>query len=269
MTTTTRKGTFGIYDEFNDSPSPLSEEEIPENLTRSLIGLEPTERTPRPFDQEQLWRAPATEPEPERKTLDTTDTQDSFATVPEIMKEFERLIDTVLDQRKPEVTINTMANEGKKPEGTQEDKMPIDEPERKGELKLNHPKPFTGKREELKKFLQDVKLYLFVNQKIYDHPAKKISFALSFMNEGDTASWKEQLLEDVMEKDPFDLGTWEAFEKNLREAFQLYDALGDALGEMKTLRMGSGSIEEHNAQFKMIVTRSRLDKTSPAVIDYY
>ena len=87
------------------------------------------------------------------QTLDTTDTQDSFATVPEIMKEFEHLVDTVLDQRKPEVTINTMVNEGKKPEGGQEDKIPIDEPEWKGELKLNHPKPFTRKREELKKFL--------------------------------------------------------------------------------------------------------------------
>ena len=97
-----------------------------------------------------------------------------------------------------------MVNEGKKPEGRLEDKMLVDEPERKGELKLNHPKPFTGKREELKKFLQDVKLYLFVNKKIYDHPAKKISFALSLMNEGDAASWKEQLLEDVMAKDPFD-----------------------------------------------------------------
>ena len=189
----TWKGTFGIYDEFDDSPSPSSEEEIPENLSRRLIGLEPTERTLRPFDWEQLQRAPAAEPEPEHKTPDTTDTQDSFATVPEITKEFERLIDAVLDQRKPEVTINTMANEGKKPEGAQEDKMPIDEPEWKGELKLNHLKPFTGKREELKKFLQDVKLYLFVNEKIYDHLAKKISFALSFMNEGDTASWKEQL----------------------------------------------------------------------------
>ena len=46
--------------------------------------------------------------------------------------------------------------EGKKPET----KMPVDKPEQKGELKLNHPKPFTGKREDLKKFLQDVKLYL-------------------------------------------------------------------------------------------------------------
>ena len=72
-----------------------------------------------------------------------------------------------------------------------------------------------------------------------------------------------------MAKDPFDLGTWEVFEKNLKDAFEPYDAPGDALEEMKTLRMGNGLIEEHNARFKMIVTKSRLDKTSPAVIDYY
>ena len=87
----TLRGTFGIYDKFDDSPSPLSEEEIPENLTRSLIGLEPTERTPRPFNWEQLWRAPATEPEPEHKTPDITDTQDSFTTVPEITKNLNDL----------------------------------------------------------------------------------------------------------------------------------------------------------------------------------
>ena len=92
-----------------------------------------------------------------------------------------------------------------------------------------------------------MKLYLFVNEKIYDHPAKKISFALSFMNEGDAVSWKEQLLEDVMVKDPFDLRTWKVFEKNLKDAFEPYDAPGDALEEMKTLRMGNGLIEEHNA----------------------
>ena len=38
---------------------------------------------------------------------------------------------------------------------------------------------------------------------------------------------------------------------------------------MKTLWMGNNSIEEHNARFKMIVTRSELNATSPAVIDYY
>ena len=146
----------------------------------------------------------------------------------------------------------------------------VDEPERKGELKLNQPKPFTGKREDLKKFLQDVQLYLHVNDKVYDNNTKKISFALSFMNDGDAAaSWKEQLLEDALGKSIFTLGTRAAFKKDLKEAFQPYDAPRDALEEMKTLQMGSNSIEEHNTHFKMIVTRSGLNSMSPAVIDYY
>ena len=43
-----------------------------------------------------MWRAAATEPEPEHKTPHTTDTQDNFATVPEIMKELKCLVDAVL-----------------------------------------------------------------------------------------------------------------------------------------------------------------------------
>ena len=147
-------------------------------------------------------------------------------------------------------------------------KMNVNIPERKGELKLNQPKPFTGKREDLKKFLQDVRLYLYVNEKVYDNDTKKISFALPFLNDRDAASYKEQLLEDALSKEVFTLGTWVTFEKELKEAFQPYDAPGDALEEMKTLRMGNSSIEEHNTCFKMIVTRSGLNATSPAVIYY-
>ena len=69
------------------------------------------------------------------------------------------------------------------------------------------------------------------------------------MNDGDAASWKEQLLEEAMEKDEFTLGTWKVFEKDLKEAFEPYDAPGDALKEMKNLRMGNGTIEEHKRLF--------------------
>ena len=33
--------------------------------------------------------------------------------------------------------------------------------------------------------------------------------------------------------------------------------------------MGNNSIEDHNAKFRMLLTKSKLNKTSPAVIDYY
>ena len=38
---------------------------------------------------------------------------------------------------------------------------------------------------------------------------------------------------------------------------------------MKTIRMKDNSIEDHNARFKMLVSKSGLDKESPAVVDYY
>src|ERR1700678_1494197 len=66
------------------------------------------------------------------------------------------------------------------------------------EVKLNPPKPFDGKWENLKKFIQDGELYITINKKTYDDDIKKIGFFLLFMNEGDAASWKEQLLEDAM-----------------------------------------------------------------------
>ena len=52
--------------------------------------------------------------------------------------------------------------------------------EKESAKKLNLPKPFTGKRQELKKFLQDVRLYLLANRKIYVTDEDKITFALSF-----------------------------------------------------------------------------------------
>ena len=137
------------------------------------------------------------------------------------------------------------------------------------EIKLNQPKPFTGKREDLKNFLQDTNLYLLVNSKVYDTDIKKIAFTLSFMNEGDAASWKEQLLEDAMALPTFNLGTWAQFKKDLNDAFKLYNTPGDAQEEMKAIRMGNNTIEEHIVKFKMLVTTSDLDNNSPAVVDYF
>ena len=86
-------------------------------------------------------------------------------------------------------------------------------------IEIKPTKTIYWKREDLKKFLQNVRLYLYVNEKVYDNDTKKISFALSFMNDGDAASYKEQLLEDALSKDVFTLGTWVTFKKELKEVF--------------------------------------------------
>src|SRR5271168_3230287 len=143
------------------------------------------------------------------------------------------------------------------------------------EVKLNPPKPFDGKRENLRKFVQDGELYLMINKKIYDDDLKKIGFFLSFMNEGDAASWKEQLLEDALataqaNNTELNLGSFAQFKHDLQEAFAPYDSPGDALEKMKTLRMKKeDSIDEHIAKFRMMVSESKLDKSSPVIIDLF
>ena len=44
------------------------------------------------------------------------------------------------------------------------------------------------------------------------------------------------------------------------KVFSPYDAPKDAIYEMKEMKMGNASIEEHVAKFKMLVTKSKLEK---------
>ena len=64
------------------------------------------------------------------------------------------------------------------------EQMIIDSEKKTSELKLNQLKPFAGKQTEFDDFLQDIKLYLDINEDIYNTNKKKIGYALSFMNEG-------------------------------------------------------------------------------------
>src|SRR5271154_1716647 len=84
------------------------------------------------------------------------------------------------------------------------------------------------------------------------------------MNDGDAASWKEEYLERRIEEadergDDLNFGTFQDFKKAVTASFSPYNAPGDALDEMRRLRMTSDtSMDEHVAKFKILVTRSRL-----------
>ena len=66
--------------------------------------------------------------------------------------------------------------------------------------KLKTPTPFSGKREDLRKFLQKVKIYLLVNSGIYTSNLDKVLFVLSYMTEGDANSWKEEFYNTAEQK---------------------------------------------------------------------
>ena len=129
-----------------------------------------------------------------------------------------------------------------------------------GKKELKTPTPFTGKRDDLRKFLQEVKIYLLANKHIYSTDQDKILFVLSYMSEGDAASWKEEFYESKEALPTFDLGKYDDFMKEVTKAFSPFNASKDAIYEMKELKLGNSSIEEHVSKFKMLVTRSKLEK---------
>ena len=142
-------------------------------LSRSIVG-EPTERIVTsflPFDQDDLWERPVitaptltdqlrlVTPEPEL-------TEMSYDTVPETNKP-ESETETI------EINTNMVGGSSKLWDDPMEEDTKNDEPKA---IKLNLPKDFSGKREDLKKFLQQVNLYMDVNAKIYHNNMMKIAF---------------------------------------------------------------------------------------------
>ena len=268
-----RRNIFGLKDKSSD------EEEFDEEpLSRSTLGLEPTVRSlldtaPRhPFHLDTSWRAPTPpEPEPEKPTPETTDTRESYATAPVLSEPTEHLFEALLkykdtekeqtNETETESSYGSMASGG----------MAIDSTvvEKTTELKLNPPKSFSGKREELDDFILDAKLYLSVNEKTYDDDKKKIAYVLSFMNEGDAKSWKGQFLRSATTPTGLNLGLWTDFLKTLDEAFKPYDAPGDALEELTSLKMGTSSIEDHITQYKVLLNKSGVPESSPSAVDYF
>ena len=108
------------------------------------------------------------------------------------------------------------------------------------EIRFNPLKVFNGDRKTFRKFLQDVEVYLLINQEVYDNDLKKIGYVLSFMTEGQAAAWAAQFVETGLSKKvtgTLALGTYQNFYNELVAAFSKYNSPGEALDQMKNLRM--------------------------------
>jgi hypothetical protein len=70
------------------------------------------------------------------------------------------------------------------------------------ELNLNKAEPFDSNRENFKKFLQNVEVYMDVNHETYNNDLRKIAFILPFMATGSAATWKAQFIEEAYARPP-------------------------------------------------------------------
>ena len=103
------------------------------------------------------------------------------------------------------------------------------------ELRVNTPTPFEGDRSKLRTFLFDCKLYLLINQEIYDHDDKKITFVLSYLTGGDASMWKNQWLQSKRTGTTITLGTYAAFFADLTDAFKEEEQVQNALYKIHNL----------------------------------
>jgi Domain of unknown function (DUF4939) len=143
------------------------------------------------------------------------------------------------------------------------------------ELNLNKPEAFNSNWDGFKKFLQNVGVYMDVNHETYKNDLRKIVFILSFMATGSAAAWKAQFIEEAYTRptpmSPNDrLGTYTQFRKDLMEVFSMFDSVGDALDELRSLRKKENKlIDEHIAKFKMLAAKSKIDTTNPLSIKLF
>ena len=128
------------------------------------------------------------------------------------------------------------------------------------EIKGGKITPFAGKRETLEKFLETIGLHLILNWVKEDED--KIAFTLTYLEGGDTDSWR------AAQGEP-NFGEWSDFLWDLRNSFKPYNKEGDTLEEIIQMRQGNTSIEDHIAKFKVLLAGSGVTEDSPAALDYF
>ena len=157
----------------------------------------PFGQNPEPEDEEEPVSIEPQIPEPTKTRTPETESSANYLSAEEriktqtqpkssyLNKRAKQIIKAIIRMKQKTETKNKMASA---------ERMIIDSEKKPSELKLNQPKPFTGKQTKFDGFLQDIKLYLNINKGIYNTDKKKIGYALSFMNEDDTKSWKGQFI---------------------------------------------------------------------------
>jgi hypothetical protein len=89
------------------------------------------------------------------------------------------------------------------------------------------------------------------------------------------ATWKAQFIKEAYARptpaNPNDrLRMYAQFRKDLMGAFSMFDSVGDALDELRSLRKRKNeSIDKHIARFKMLAAKSKIDMMNPLSIKLF
>ena len=126
-------------------------------------------------------------------------------------------------------------------------------------LHLGRPDNFNGSSSKASAWMDSVKLYLMINNTIYDTDQKSIAFALSFMKEGSAAIWASTFTKKALALPTPALGTWTAFYDDFKTSFIHIDVKNKAIAWLTTTSVTKNlPLRDYISQFKNHVTLSEI-----------
>ena len=135
---------------------------------------------------------------------------------------------------------------------------------------LKKPTPFHGDRKLIKKFLQECDLYILGNSKDFPTNDSKVIFILSYMDDGEAEKWKQYFINnEVITAGPYVWPKLSKFYAKVKEAFAFEDKKEDSVRKLETLKQGNRNAEEMTNEFRLLVTKARLNEDNQMLIHTY
>jgi len=131
------------------------------------------------------------------------------------------------------------------------------------EIRINKPTPFDGNRKKIESFIQECKVYLHINKKVYSTDEAKIAFILSYMNKDEAQKWKMTFLREITNKEgELVFPTIKEFINGLAEYFSPVNLMQDAAHQLALLKQGKKTAEEIVTEFRLLIAQAGYDAKS-------
>jgi len=217
---------------WRNEPEPLSEEETPSEIPTIL---QTAEASLTPMELEDIIQGIAAIPT-QNQPMDDEEPLQYFTPMP------------------PNLPIQINMAEAQETPEDEEENRPI-----KGSLKGSPPTKFDGDRKMAKKFLNNFRMYKFLNRKneTMRIPANCIVLALTFIKGEHVQDWAHELMKNMEEQLESTLNPmletneyhWDYFKDAFRDAFTDTSEREDADNKLQTLHMKEGNLNQFIAEF--------------------
>ena len=134
---------------------------------------------------------------------------------------------------------------------------------------LGQPDNFDGSSSKASAWMDSVQLYLMINDTLYDKDQKKITFALSFIQEGSTTTWPSTFTKKAPTFTPPTLRTWTSFYADFKTSFIHIDVKNEAIAWLSTTVVSKNlPLGDYISQFKNHVALSEITHED-ALINFF